>query len=90
MLVTQTIGEDVAGYINPAKLEAFLKKKFPNQEIRITVKTPPLQPRNNHSPRSPMLIKGLQQGNKTYKLQIPRKLTEVRLRHLVLTVGQTS
>ena len=73
MPVTQTIGEDEeAGYIDPAKLEAFLKKKFPNQEIEITVEAPRL------SPRSAALMAKLQQGNKTYKLKIPRKLTQVR------------
>ena len=64
MPVTQTIGEDEAGYIIPAKLEAFLKKKFPGKEKEIEISViirSSKQPRGN-SQFFPTLIEKLAAG----------------------------
>jgi hypothetical protein len=40
-LVPQTIGEEESGgYLDPVKLEAFIKKKFPGREYKILVELP--------------------------------------------------
>jgi hypothetical protein len=39
MPVIQTIGSDYASYIVPEKLQALVKKKFPNDKVKIRVKT---------------------------------------------------